>query len=60
MRLVMFAAAFGVLVAGRVSATTVIPISDRELYDRADVIVHGVVVSSGVAEDPRGGRSRSV
>ena len=47
-------ALFGVLTAGRVSATTVIPIADRDLHDRADVIVHGVVVSSQVEEDPSG------
>ena len=47
-------ALFGVLTAGRVSATTVIPIADRDLHDRADVIVHGVVVSSQVEEDPAG------
>lgn len=43
-----------VLTAGRASATTIIPIVDRELYDRADVIVHGVVVANGVEEDAAG------
>jgi hypothetical protein len=28
------------------SATTIIPISDHELYKRADVVVHGIVLSS--------------
>jgi hypothetical protein len=32
-------------------ATSIIPISDGELYLRADVIVHGIVISSRTAED---------
>src|SRR6202162_695273 len=35
-------------------ATSVIPISDAELYRRADVIVHGIVLSSDVTVDDRG------
>ncbi len=35
-------------------ATSVIPISDAELHQRADVIVHGVVVSSDVTVDEMG------
>ena len=35
-------------------ATSVIPISDAELYQRADVIVHGVVLSSDVTVDDLG------
>ncbi|HSS44956.1 MAG TPA: IPT/TIG domain-containing protein [Thermoanaerobaculia bacterium] len=35
-------------------ATSVIPISDAELYRRADVIVHGVVASSDVTADNLG------
>ncbi|MEP6802252.1 MAG: IPT/TIG domain-containing protein [Acidobacteriota bacterium] len=35
-------------------ATSVIPISDSELYQRADVIVHGVVLSSEVTVDSYG------
>jgi hypothetical protein len=35
-------------------ATSVIPISDAELYQRADVIVHGIVLSSDVTVDDRG------
>ncbi|MGH9318125.1 MAG: S-layer homology domain-containing protein [Thermoanaerobaculia bacterium] len=35
-------------------ATSVIPISDGELYRRADVIVHGIVLSSETVEDARG------
>ncbi len=36
------------------SATSVIPISDRELLSRADVVVHGIVVSSDVTVDWQG------
>jgi hypothetical protein len=35
-------------------ATSIIPISDGELYFRADVVVHGVVISSRTAEDALG------
>jgi hypothetical protein len=35
-------------------ATTIIQISDGELYRRADVIVHGTVTSSTVGEDAQG------
>jgi IPT/TIG domain-containing protein len=35
-------------------ATSIIPISDAELYARADVVVHGIVVSSGVQADQLG------
>ena len=35
-------------------ATSVIPISDAELYHRADVIVHGIVLSSDVTADDLG------
>ncbi len=35
--------------AGR--ATTIIPISDAELYRRADVVVHGIVLTSDVTVD---------
>jgi len=35
-------------------ATSVIPISDAELYQRADVIVHGVVLTSDVTVDDLG------
>jgi subtilase family serine protease len=44
----------GMLSAGLLSATTVVPVPDRELHARADVIVHGIVVSSRVAEDSIG------
>jgi len=44
----------GTLAASRMSATTVIPISDRELAARADVVVHGIVVSSRTVEDSLG------
>jgi Calx-beta domain/Matrixin len=53
MRVVVFVL-LAMLTAGRVTATTVIPIADEELRDRADVIVHGVVVSSVVEEDTAG------
>jgi hypothetical protein len=36
------------------AATTVMPISDAELYGRADVVVHGVVSSNQVVEGPSG------
>ncbi len=45
---------FGTLSTAALSATTVVPITDRELAGRADVIVHGVVASSHVMEDPLG------
>ena len=47
-------AVLGVIIAGRVSATTVIPMTDWELHERADVIVHGAVVASAVEEDVAG------
>lgn len=36
------------------AATSIIPISDQGLYRRADVIVHGIVVSSDVTVDEAG------
>ena len=42
------------LAAGPVSATSIVPVTARELVARADVIVHGVVVSSHVGEDALG------
>ena len=42
------------LAAGPSSATSIVPITDQELVARADVIVHGVVVSSHVGEDALG------
>jgi hypothetical protein len=48
----------GLLIGGitveRGSATTVIPIADQDLQTRADVIVHGVVVSNWVEESSNG------
>jgi hypothetical protein len=48
----------GLLIGGitveRGSATTVIPIADQELQTRADVIVHGIVVSNWVEESSNG------
>ncbi|HEY6147965.1 MAG TPA: hypothetical protein VIZ69_09715, partial [Thermoanaerobaculia bacterium] len=40
-------------------ATSVIPISDAELYRRADLVLHGIVLSSEVSED-RLGRPETV
>jgi hypothetical protein len=42
------------LAAGPVSATSIVPVTARELVARADVIVYGVVVSSHVGEDALG------
>src|SRR5258706_3607956 len=49
-----FLLAVGSLFCGLTTATTVIPISDRELLARADVVVRGVVVSNEVSEDSLG------
>ncbi len=42
------------LTARPVPATSLVPVTARELAARADVIIHGVVVSSHVAEDALG------
>ena len=42
------------LAAVPASATSVVPVSARELFARADVVVHGVVVGSHVGEDALG------
>ena len=57
----VFLLAFGMLAlaAGPSAATSIVPISDPELYARADVIVRGIVVSSRVSEDPSGRPRRS-
>ena len=47
------------VVAFALSGTSVIPISDAELSRRADVIVHGIVISSTVKAD-RLGRPETV
>lgn len=52
---VALAALLGLLISGSLLATSVIPISDTELYRRADVVVHGIVRSGGVGEDRWGG-----
>jgi subtilase family serine protease len=44
----------GTLASAMLSATTVVPITDRELFARADVIVHGIVASSRTVEDALG------
>ena len=52
----VFLLAFGMLAlaAGPSAATSIVPISDPELYARADAIVHGIVVSNQVGEDAFG------
>jgi hypothetical protein len=52
-RLFLFGGA-GLAFARALSATSFIPISDGELYRRADVVVHGIVVSSDVTVDKLG------
>ena len=42
------------LATGPVSATSIVPVTARELVARADVIVYGVVVASYVGEDAFG------
>ena len=42
------------LAAGPVSATSIVPVSARELLARADVIVYGVVVANHMGEDALG------
>lgn len=44
----------GFLISGSLLATSVIPISDTELYERADLVLHGIVVSDTVGEDSWG------
>jgi hypothetical protein len=44
----------GAITVERGSATTVIPIADQDLQTRADVIVHGVVVSNWIEESSTG------
>jgi hypothetical protein len=42
------------LCGGPLAATSVVPISDQELYQRAEIIVHGVVLSSDATVDRLG------
>ncbi len=42
------------LIAAPLSATTVVPLTDRELLARSAVVVHGTVLSSEVVEGPNG------
>ena len=44
----------GTLSTAVLTATTVVPITDRELFARADVIVHGIVTSNRTMEDALG------
>jgi hypothetical protein len=50
----VLAASFALALAGTLSAATFVPISDRELYRRADVVVHGIVLSSDTIEGSDG------
>ena len=49
-RLILFVAASVLALTGTLAATTYVPISDAELFRRADVVVHGVVTSSETLE----------
>jgi hypothetical protein len=49
-RLVLLVAASVLALAGTLAATTVVPISDREIFRRADVVVHGIVAASDTVE----------
>jgi hypothetical protein len=49
-----FLLAIGSLVCRLTTATTIVPISDRDLTSRADVVVRGVVVSNEVSQDSLG------
>ena len=44
-------AALWLFLSAQAGATSVIPIGDQELYRRADVVVHGIVVSSDATVD---------
>jgi hypothetical protein len=44
----------GTLLSSLLSATSIVPLSDRELHSRADVVLRGVVVSNRVAQDAFG------
>ena len=50
----LLAGGFGWASAAVLSATSIIPISDAELYRRAEVVVHGIVLSSQAAADRLG------
>ncbi len=54
LRLSFLIAALVLLGQAAAPGTTIIPVTDRELYQRADVIVHGVVLSSEVQEVENG------
>jgi hypothetical protein len=49
-----FLLAAGALFSSLLSATTIVPIADRELLHRADVVVRGIVVSTEPAIDSLG------
>ena len=50
----LLAAGVGWGSAAVVAATSIVPISDAELYRRAEVVVHGIVLSSQTAADRLG------
>jgi len=50
----LLSAAAALALAGTLAAATYVPISDRELFLRADVVVHGVVLSSDTIEGADG------
>ena len=54
LRTALGAALFIFLSALPLRATSVIPISDQELYRQADVVVHGIVETSDVSVDSQG------
>lgn len=53
-RIALFTALLLLAAATPLRATTVVPITDRELLRRSDAVVHGVVLSSEVVENPAG------
>jgi hypothetical protein len=53
-RIALLVAVSVLALAGTLAATTYIPIADRELYRRADVVVHGIVLSSDTVEGEDG------
>src|SRR6478736_4291975 len=50
----LLSAAAALALAGTLAAATYVPISDRELFLRSDVVVHGVVLSSDTIEGADG------
>ena len=50
----ILSASAALALAGTLAAATYVPISDRELFLRADVVVHGIVLSSDTIEGADG------